>query len=365
MPMAVSSHCENAMSGTISFGHLRWKQFPVGSGGSVCLVDVMGTDSDIVQAARISYNKDSHDVNDLIFKAVRKRFTDGPSKEEGAGYIFDEDTKRDWSREQWEAARNDVFADERTLLRYLIRHQHGTPFEMVEVKILIQIPMDAWRQFVRHRTFNINEYSTRYTEAIDDMATTPVDGWRLQSATNKQGSAENIKPTGDSTGIAENLTRLETEFHKKAREVYQHRLNCGVAREQARKDLPLSTYTRAYVKCDLRNWFHFLGLRMDSHAQKEIRDFATTIGEQIIAPLFPMAWEAFQDYHPNMGGMLLSRLDVEVSRFIDANPYKAPEVIYEEVKRLIPNGRERSECFSKLFRIGSLPAAWYDEWTTK
>src|SRR5690606_12567920 len=95
---------------------------------------------------------------------------------------------------------------------------------------------------------------------------------------------------------------------------YRRRLDFGVAREQARKDLPLSTYTEAWVECDLRGWLHFLGLRMDPHAQKEIRDYATVIGEKIVAPLFPLVWEAFEDYR--LGAMTLSRLDIEMIQFI-------------------------------------------------
>src|SRR5690606_27488156 len=105
-------------------------------------------------------------------------------------------------------------------------------------------------------------------------------------------------------------------FHKRAREIYQNRLDAGVAREQARKDLPLSTYTEAYWKCDLHNILHFLSLRMDSHAQKEIRDYATTIGNEIVKPLFPVVWEAFEDYRLN--GMFLTKLDIEAVNFLKA-----------------------------------------------
>ena len=120
---------------------LRWKKFPVLDDGFVCLVDIMGDDSSIVQAARVSYG---------------------------------EGTKK--------------ASDDRTLIRYLLRHRHTTPFEMVELKFLVRVPMDCWRQWIRHRTANVNEYSTRYSIAIDSTQTTPVDEWRSQSQTNRQGS---------------------------------------------------------------------------------------------------------------------------------------------------------------------------------
>src|SRR5690606_24787993 len=117
-----------------------------------------------------------------------------------------------------------------------------------------------------------------------------------------------------------------------------------------RKDLPLSTYTEAYWKCDLRNVFHFLGLRMDSHAQKEIRDYATIIGEQIVKPLFPLSWEAFEDYHLN--SMTLSALDQAVIR--ETHPNATRENIESIAAEIIPNKREREECIAKLERLGIL-----------
>ena len=237
---------------------LRWQKFPVLDDGFVCLADVMGDDSSVVQAARVSYG---------------------------------EGTKR--------------VSDDRTLIRYLLRHRHTTPFEMAELKLLVRVPMDCWRQWIRHRTANVNEYSTRYSIAIDSSQTTPADGWRTQASGNRQGSGV---PLPMETG--EQLSAAERALQDDARRAYQERLDAGVAREQARKDLPLSTYTESYWKIDLHNLLHFLSLRMDAHAQQEIRDYATTIGEKIVQPLFPIVWEAFQDYR--MGAMFLSRLDLGV-----------------------------------------------------
>ncbi len=285
--------------------NLRWKKFPVLNDGFVCLVDVMGDDSSVVQAARVSYGEGTKKVS-----------------------------------------------DDRTLIRYLLRHRHTTPFEMAEVKMLIRVPMDCWRQWIRHRTANVNEYSTRYSLAIDASQTTPPDEWRSQAESNRQGSGEMLP---QDTGAK--LTEQETELQNQIRSVYQERIDSGVAREQARKDLPLSTYTEAYWKVDLHNLLHFLALRMDSHAQLEIRNYATAIGEQIIRPLFPVVWEAFLDYR--MQSMHLTRLDIGVIQRLslgrtEGAPYSeeaflaAQDPAWESLKR----SRERDECRSKLERLG-------------
>lgn len=239
---------------------LKGSRFPVLDDGEVMLVDVMGDDSAVVQAARVSYGEGTKSVS-----------------------------------------------DDRALIRYLMRHRHTTPFEMCEIKLRIRMPMDHWRQMVRHRTANINEYSTRYSVAIDSAQTTDADRWRAQATNNKQGSGDFLP-----IEIGQGLTENEAMLQAMAREVYQDRLDLGVAREQARKDLPLSTYTEAYWKCDLHNLLHFLSLRMDAHAQAEIREYATVIAEQIIAPLFPLTWEAFKDYRLN--AVTLSAAEVSFVR---------------------------------------------------
>jgi thymidylate synthase (FAD) len=212
--------------------------------GFVRVVDYMGDDSAIVQAARVSYGKGTKRIN-----------------------------------------------EDRALIRYLIRHDHTTPFEMCEIKLHVRVPMDIWRQWIRHRTANVNEYSTRYSEAIDAAQRTAPGAWRTQSSTNRQGSAGRV-----AEDVGTRLTAEEAELQARARAVYDARLALGVAREQARKDLPLATFTEAYWKIDLHNLLHFLELRMEAHAQQEIRDYATTIGEQIVAKWVPLAWEAFNDY---------------------------------------------------------------------
>ena len=203
--------------------------------------------------------------------------------------------------------------------------------------------------FVVHNS--VNEYSTRYSVAIDAAQTTEPAAWRTQAASNRQGS-EGFLPAD----IGEAMTAAETELQAKARAVYDARLAAGVAREQARKDLPLSTYTEAYWKVDLHNLLHFLALRMDSHAQQEIRDYATTVGERIVAPLFPLTWEAFRDYRLNAS--VLTGPDRGVIRRLAATgaapPYPdeaflaAQDPAWADLKRC----RERDECRAKLVSLG-------------
>lgn len=287
---------------------LRWKKFPVLNDGFVCLVDVMGDDSAVVQAARVSY---------------------------GVG------TKK--------------VSDDRTLIRYLLRHRHTTPFEMAELKFLVRVPMDCWRQWIRHRTANVNEYSTRYSEAIDSTQETDPSAWRTQATQNRQGSDLPL-----ALELGQQLTDAERHLQAESRRVYDERLKAGVAREQARKDLPLSTYTEAYWKIDLHNLLHFLALRMDSHAQEEIRLYASTIGNEILKPLFPVVWEAFEDYR--FGGSSLSRLESGVIRRLaehgaatkTAPPYSEADFMaaQDATWRELTRCRERDECRDKLIGLG-------------
>ena len=295
----------NTPGNATTASELRWKKFPVLDDGFVCLVDVMGDDSSVVQAARVSYGEGTQRVS-----------------------------------------------DDRTLIRYLMRHRHTTPLEMVEVKCLVRVPMDCWRQWIRHRTASVNEYSTRYSIAIDASQATTPENWRVQATSNRQGSDGQID-----TQIGAELTESETELQDLARQTYQRRLELGVAREQARKDLPLSTYTEAYWKVDLHNLLHFLHLRMDSHAQWEIRQYAQTIGEQIVKPLFPICWEAFLDYR--VESMQLTRLDRElIARLAAAKKLPATEADFLEAQdpawAKLKRCRERDECREKLVSLGLL-----------
>jgi len=273
--------------------------------GFVRVVDYMGDDAAIVQAARVSYGKGTRRVH-----------------------------------------------EDRALIRYLMRHDHTTPFEMCEIKLHVRVPMDSWRQWIRHRTASVNEYSTRYSEAIDAAQRTAPGAWRTQSSGNRQGSGE-VLPED----VGARLSSEEAELQDRARAVYEGRIASGVAREQARKDLPLSTFTEAYWKADLHNLLHFLDLRMDAHAQLEIREYATTIGEQIVAKWVPVAWQAFLDYRRH--ATRFSRAEAAIvsalasGRVDDAIRLAADEGWLQQAGdgQLKPN-RERDELDSKLSALG-------------
>lgn len=279
--------------------------YKVLDGGFVRVVDYMGDDSSIVQAARVSYG-------------------DG--------------TKR--------------FHEDRGLIRYLMRHRHTTPFEMCELKLHVRVPMDTWRQWIRHRTANVNEYSTRYSVAIDAAQRTAATEWRRQASTNRQGSA-GLLPEEEGAILSER----ETALLDLAREVYRERLAAGVAREQARKDLPLSTYTEAYWKTDLHNLLHFLSLRMDSHAQHEIRTYAVMIGTEIVSRWCPVTWEAFQDYR--LHSLQLSRVEAAVLRAIQQSPNEGIAAANQfgllRTDTATQPSRELAELEAKLRLLGITP----------
>jgi thymidylate synthase (FAD) len=280
--------------------------------GFVRVVDYLGDDAAIVQAARVSYGKGTKRVH-----------------------------------------------EDRGLIRYLMRHAHTTPFEMCEIKLHVRVPMDVWRQWIRHRTASVNEYSTRYSEAIDAAQHTAPEAWRLQSTGNRQGSSGVLPPEE-----GRRLSEEEAALQRRVRDIYEARLAAGVAREQARKDLPLSTYTEAYWKSNLHNLLHFLELRMDEHAQEEIRAYANVIGEQIVARWVPVTWEAFLDYRRH--STRLSRIESAILAVLAAGDRARATALADEGGylsrgadgRLKPNleGRELQE---KLECLG-FQAPWQD-----
>jgi thymidylate synthase (FAD) len=252
--------------------------------GFVRYLDHMGSDADIAASARLSYGKDT------------------PPK-----------------------------SDDRTLLRYLMRHRHTSPFEMAEVKFFVRVPIDIWRQWVRHRTASINEYSTRYTEAIDAVHIPEPDEWRPQSTSNRQGSEAGEVLEGPLVSEGYRLAAAN------ARLAYDVAINSGISREQARGILPLSTYTEAVWKIDLHNLMHFLDLRLDSHAQQEIRQYAQAI-TNIVEQLFPQSMAAFYCYRLN--AMTLTGLDIEAIQQRDWTGEKT-----------FSNERERREFVAKIERL--------------
>ena len=215
----------------------------------------MGSDEAIVQAARVSYAKGTKSVS-----------------------------------------------DDRGLIRYLMRHRHTTPFEMVEFKFHIRCPIFVARQWLRHRTASVNEISARYS-ILDENYFLP-DNLRLQSKVNGQGGEEVME--NDEFLILKQKSSCDLAFH-----TYDELLRKGVSRELARCHLPLNTFTEFYWKINLHNLLHFLKLRMDSHAQKEIRDLADQVYD-LIKPIVPITCEAFEDFV--LGSITLSRVEIEALR---------------------------------------------------
>ena len=214
---------------------------PVHELGFVRLLDVMGNDEEVENAARISYGEGTRKVSQT-----------------------------------------------RNLIRYLMRHKHTSPFEMCEVKFHIKLPIFVMRQLVRHRTANLNEYSGRYSVMSNEFYLPQGDYLAKQSTTNNQGRGE----------VHESKGSLQFEFNRvydNAMIAYQNLLEQDLAREVSRAILPVANYTECIWKIDLNNFFHFVKLRSDAHAQREIRDYSDAM-YGLVKPHFPICCEAFEDY---------------------------------------------------------------------
>ncbi|RJE86549.1 FAD-dependent thymidylate synthase [Paracoccus onubensis] len=220
---------------------------PVLDHGFVRVVDYMGDDAAICQAARVSYGRGTKSVQN----------------DEG-------------------------------LIRYLMRHWHSTPFEMCEVKLHVKLPVFVARQWIRHRTANVNEYSARYSILDREFYIPAPENLAAQSSVNKQGRSEVLE--GDEAARVLDLLRQDA---MRSYDHYEDMLSQdgqqGLARELARMNLPANIYTQWYWKVDLHNLFHFLRLRADAHAQYEIRAYADALCD-IVADWVPAAFGAFRDY---------------------------------------------------------------------
>ena len=230
---------------------------PVHELGFVRLLDVMGNDEEVENAARISYGEGTRKVSQT-----------------------------------------------RNLIRYLMRHKHTSPFEMCEVKFHIKLPIFVMRQLVRHRTANLNEYSGRYSVMSDEFYLPEGDYLAKQSTTNNQGRGEPLESQG----------LLQFEFNRiydGASMAYQVLLEHELSREVARALLPVANYTECIWKIDLHNFFHFVKLRSDNHAQREIKDYSDAMYE-LVKPKFPLCCEAFEDYVRD--AVTFSKQEMEVIR---------------------------------------------------
>jgi thymidylate synthase (FAD) len=256
---------------------------PVLDHGFVRVLDYMGDDGAVVQAARVSYGKGTRRV----------------SEDQG-------------------------------LINYLMRHRHSTPFEMCEIKYHVKLPIFVARQWIRHRTANVNEYSARYSILDREFYVPEPEHLAAQATNNRQGRGDVL--TGDDNARVLNLLREDAQRNYAH---YQEMLNLddngdvlddsrtGLARELARMNLSLNYYSQWYWKIDLHNLLHFLSLRADAHAQFEIREYADVMMETV-EKWVPQTFAAFQDYR--MGGTHLSAkgLDV-VKRMLDGEDVTQPD----------------------------------------
>jgi len=181
-------------------------------------------------------------------------------------------------------------SNDRALLRYLMRHRHTSPFEHAEVSFYLRVPIFVMRQLVRHRTANINEYSGRYSEMLDEFYVPTASHMGHQSSTNKQGREGSF-----SSEDAHAAGTLMYHAQQKSYDTYQELLNMDLSRELARTVTSVGMFTELYWKCDLHNFLHMLKLRTDVHAQQEIRDVANAM-YACITPFFPDTISAWEDY---------------------------------------------------------------------
>lgn len=280
--------------------------------GYVCLVDHMGTDQTVTNAARVSYN--------------------APKQK----------------------------TDDETLLKYLMRHGHLTPFEMCAVTFQIKLPIFVARQLIRHRTLKVNEISGRYSKLESEFYVPLDEHVTTQNTNNKQGGTNEplklstcLNPDAfvdtDIQDAADcddwfSFSAIFEQEQKAFTESYNKMIDSGMRKELARINMPLSQYTQMFVSCDLRNWFNFLKLRLDHHAQYEIRVYAEAV-YTIISNLFPLASEAFQDYV--LDSVILSGPEIKAFHLLIEDP-KA------DLEKTLPNKRERDEFLSKFIMLGNI-----------
>jgi thymidylate synthase (FAD) len=278
---------------------ILYEAIPILDHGFIRVIDYMGTDSSIVQAARVSYGKGTKKVQ-----------------------------------------------EDRGLIRYLMRHRHSTPFEMCEIKFHIKLPIFVARQWIRHRTANVNEYSARYSILDREFYIPSPESLAEQSLTNRQGRESTIGETWSQDMIdllKKNSDQLYTDYEyllNDANHPSHDAERPGLARELARMGLSLNYYTQWYWKIDLHNLMHFLSLRADSHAQYEIRVYADTMID-ILKRWLPLTYEAFCDYR--FGSVSLSKKSLEiVQRWI-----KGEEVSQEDSGLTPREWRELCEVWNK------------------
>ena len=260
-----------------------YKPIEVLDHGFIRVIDYMGDDSSIVQSARVSYGKGTKKIS-----------------------------------------------NDKGLIKYLMRHRHSTPFEMCEIKFHIKLPIFIARQWIRHRTANVNEYSARYSILDKEFYIPSAENLAAQSAINNQGRGDALTDDEASNVIQilkkdaeQTYSNYETLLNESSEGNIIDESKSGIARELARMNLTLNTYTQWYWKIDLNNLLHFLALRADDHAQYEIRVYADAMLD-IVKKWVPLTYEAFEDYR--IGGTELSTKEVNLMRKL----LKGEKVSFEE-----------------------------------
>ena len=289
----------------------KYKEIKVLDKGFVRLVEHMGDDSSIVQMARVSYGDGTKTVN-----------------------------------------------KDRGLIRYLIRNAHTSPLEGVTFKFHVRAPIFIFRQWHRHRTWSFNEMSGRYSVMPEDCYVPDYDDVTKQDPNNKQGGTDNLVTSEEDIDFPASFEDMQNAI----RGQYNEFVETGMRRELARINLPLSQYSEMYAVVDLHNLFHFLRLRLDSHAQYEIRLYAQALYDSI-KPIVPYACEAFEDYilnsvklNPTEQKCLIEIIDIfrtslpiKGSRLSnDSGGWNTKLIVEEAVKRNISNKREQREAISKI-----------------
>lgn len=298
----------------INPGAEKWLGVPIHvlDHGFIYLVDYQGNDQAIEQAARVSYGGGTRSINE----------TTG-------------------------------------LIRYLRRNHHTTPFEMAELKFHMKLPLVVAAQMIRHRTANVNQLSARYS-ILDNEFYIPLEkNVGIQSSVNRQGRGEGVNEERANEFIGWLLTVANSGYEK-----YKEFLNDDgkgnpvnpdkpmVARELARMGLSQNLYTQWYWKCDLHNIFHFLGLRMDAHAQFEIRQYANAIAE-IVKDSFPIAYKAYEDYELNAVQLSAPEKDILTALFRSKGIKLTTEQILSIADSTgLTNKREREELINKFRNLG-------------
>ena len=274
--------------------------------GFVGLVETMGSDQSVEEAARVSYGKGTRKVGET-----------------------------------------------RSLIRYLVSHRHTSPLEMCEVKFHIKLPIFVMRQLVRHRTASLNEYSGRYSEMVDEFYVPAVEDIKPQSTKNKQGrdglfvEGAVCPAEGGPHYVTEGFIKNRIQYaNKESYEAYKELLDeKNLARELARTVLPVANYTECYWKIDLKNFMHFLSLRLDEHAQKEIRDFAWAMFH-LAEPHFPLIFEAWMDY--SFRAVTLSVMEQTLLGYMIIGEDDWDEAVANLPKGLQMGKRELEEFRNKL-----------------